>query len=124
MVKILFILKQRQMTYDEHCNASQYSYGLSTGLKNSVTFVVNMLNRAGIESKLETAVDNNCIDRMVKAYKPTHVVIEAYWVVPEKFDILQKLHPKVKWIIRNHSEMPFLSNEGSAIGWTLEYVKR
>lgn len=82
-----------------------------------------MLNHAGIEAKMETAIDNNCIDRMVKAYKPTHVVIEAYWVVPEKFEILSKLHPKVKWIIRNHSEMPFLSMEGSAIQWTLAYAK-
>lgn len=85
--------------------------------------VVEMLNAQGIEAKLEIAVDNNSIDRMVREYRPTHVIIEAFWVVPEKFEILHKLHPHVQWIIRNHSEMPFLATEGSATGWMLEYIK-
>jgi glycosyltransferase involved in cell wall biosynthesis len=83
-----------------------------------------MLNDNGIDSKLVHVVDNNFIDREVKAYKPTHVIIEAYWVVPEKFDILQKLHPGVKWIVRDHSKSEFLSNEGMAFGWTLDYLAR
>lgn len=130
--KILFILKKRQQTYDEGANLASdpdkknnpYYNGISTGLKNSVKFVVKMLNDAGIEAAMEIAIDNNCIDRLVKNYKPTHVVIEAFWVVPSKFDVLSKLHPTVKWIVRNHSELPFLSTEGSATGWMLEYVSK
>lgn len=120
MSKILFILKHRDALYSDE----NYSKGgLSSGLLNSASFVIDMLNEINIECKLVQVIDNNCIDKEVTLYKPTHVVCEAYWVVPEKFAILTKLHPDVEWIIRNHSEMPFLANEGMAINWTLEYLK-
>jgi hypothetical protein len=35
--------------------------------------------------------------------------------------VLQKLHPDVKWIIRLHSEMPFMAGEGMAMDWIGEY---
>jgi hypothetical protein len=82
----------------------------------------DMLVAAGIDSQLEVATDNNCIDRFVKQHNPTHVIIEALWVVPTKFDILTKLHPHVKWIIRLHSEMPFIASEGIAMDWIADYV--
>jgi hypothetical protein len=82
-----------------------------------------MANYSGIESRLEIATDNNCIDRLVNENKPTHVIIEALWVVPEKFSVLQKLHPDVTWIIRLHSEMPFMAGEGMAMDWIGDYSK-
>jgi len=118
--KILFICKKRHyMKTDDGIKGKL----TSSGLLNSAGFVVDMLNRNGIDSKLVDVVDNNCIDREVTQYKPTHVIIEALWVVPEKFKILTKLHPKVKWIIRLHSNIPFLSNEGIAFKWLSEYIK-
>ena len=131
MAKLLFILKRREMTSEEDkmlltgdTPASPYfKYCLSSGLRNSATFVVDMLNEAGVEAKLVEVVDNNCIDKEVFDYKPTHVIIEAFWVVPEKFAELTKLHPKVEWIIRNHSELPFLANEGIAVDWALQYLR-
>ena len=36
---------------------------------------------------------------------------------------LIKLHPKVKWVIRVHSEIPFLANEGNSVGWLYQYTK-
>jgi glycosyltransferase involved in cell wall biosynthesis len=91
--------------------------------------IKTMLDRFGIDgkactTKLVQVIDNNDIDREVTDFRPTIVVVEAFWVVPEKFDVLTKLHPHVKWLIRGHSNMPFLAMEGSAIGWTGEYVKR
>ena len=83
----------------------------------------DMLNKNGIESILEVAIDNNCIDRLVTLHQPTHVIIEALWVVPSKFTILTKLHPNVKWIIRLHSEMPFMAGEGIAMDWIGDYAK-
>jgi hypothetical protein len=68
-------------------------------------------------------IDNNGIDREVNLFKPDIVIIEAVWVVPEKFDVLVKLHPNVKWIIRGHSNVPFLAGEGNAINWIIDYVK-
>jgi hypothetical protein len=59
----------------------------------------------------------------VTKFKPTHVIIEALWVVPQKFEVLTKLHPNVQWIIRLHSDISFLANEGIAIEWIYEYLK-
>ena len=102
--RVLFILKRRQ-----DYNAIVHSHvGLSTGLYNSAKFMDDMLQANGVERKLVVVADNNCIDREVTQYKPTHVIIEALWVVPQKFTVLQKLHPNVKWIIRVHSEIPFI----------------
>jgi hypothetical protein len=89
---------------------------------NSVRFVVDMLAGEGIEVKQVEVVDNNCIHREVAKFKPTHVFIEALWVVPEKFDVLHALNPEVNWIIRGHSEIPFLAVEGIAMDWCIRYV--
>lgn len=124
-LKVLSVIKYRQ-TYD---SKDTYSHGggMSSGLLNSAQMVVNMLNDLGIngeecEAKLAEVIDNNCIDKHVFAFKPDVVIIEAVWVVPEKFDVLVKLHPKVKWIIRNHSNIPFLAQEGQAMGWLEKYI--
>ena len=115
--RVIFILKRR-----EDYNAITHSHiGLSTGLYNSANFMNEMLNSMHIESKLVVVPDNNHIDREVTKHKPTHVIIEALWVVPQKFNILKKLHPKVKWIIRLHSEMPFMAGEGMAMDWIGDY---
>jgi hypothetical protein len=81
------------------------------------------LTELGIENKVVQVIDNNFIDREVHQYRPTHVFIEAFWVVPSKFDILKKLHPTVKWIVRNHSKMDFLAHEGGMMGWAIDYLK-
>ena len=120
--KLLFILKKRQKLDTK----SEIYVGLSTGLYNSVKFIHDMLGDIGsdiIESKMYIANDNNDIDREVTKYKPTHVIIEALWVVPDKFKILEKLHPRVKWIIRLHSELPFIAGEGIAMKLIGDYCK-
>jgi hypothetical protein len=119
MARILFILKRRP-DYNQQIHNH---VGLSTGLYNSVRFMDTMLQEAGVESKMFVAIDNNCIDREVRAFKPTHVVIEALWVVPTKFVVLSKLHPNVTWIIRLHSEMPFIASEGIAMDWLGDYAR-
>lgn len=117
--KILFICKLR------HSYGGTHSYGIgnSSGLFNSAKFVSDMLNENDVESKIVEVTDNNSIDKEVSSYQPTHAIIEALWIVPEKFEILTKLHPNVKWIIRVHSEIPFLANEGIAIEWISKYIK-
>lgn len=110
-MKILFVLKAR-----EDGSQVPYSY-FSSGLYWSARFVVDMLARTGVDSKLVQVNDNNDIDREVSQFRPDVVVIEALWVVPEKFDVLKKLHPRVRWVVRLHSNLPFLANEGIAIRW-------
>jgi len=111
MVRVLFICKRRPD-----------GYGASYGLLNSCRFLCNALHRLGVEAKLVEAIDNNYIDKEVYQYKPTHVFIEALWVVPEKFEVLIPLHPTVEWYVRLHSNSPFLANEGVAIDWIKRYA--
>lgn len=121
--RVLFILKQRQHGAYGTWNYSAEGCNLPSGLSVSAGQIVHALNDLDIDSRIVQVVDNNCIDREVTRFKPTHVVIEAFWVVPEKFEILKKLHPKVKWIIRNHSKCDFLSHEGGMVGWAIDYIR-
>jgi hypothetical protein len=112
--RFLFIIKERSV------------YGTKTkayGLFNSCKFVCNRLNKIGIEANVIQVIDNNCIDKYVTQYQPTHCFIEALWVVPSKFEVLAKLHPNVKWVIRLHSMVPFLTSEGMAFEWLNEYME-
>ena len=114
--RVLFITKKGLS-----CSGS-YSYN-SSGLFNSAEAVVRMLIDHGVEAKVAIVRDNNDIDREVSRYKPEVVVVEALWVVPEKFEILSRLHPEVQWVVRIHSDIPFLAQEGIAVRWIREYVK-
>lgn len=134
--RVLFILKKRGTSYGPgsgcystctpkcECINKGQKVLKSSGLLNSARFVQEMLLESGIESKLVEVIDNNGIDREVTLFKPTHVVIEALWVVPEKFDVLRKLHPNVVWVIRSHSETPFLAGEGISVEWFFKYLKQ
>jgi glycosyltransferase involved in cell wall biosynthesis len=82
-----------------------------------------MLKETDVVAKIADVVDNNDIDREVTQFKPNIVIIEALWVIPSKFNILVKLHPTVRWVIRLHSEIPFLANEGIAFEWLFDYCK-
>lgn len=123
--RVLFILKKR--SYDcywgEVETPTDPAKLRSSGLSNSATFVHDMLLSCGVNSKLVQVLDNNCIDREVALFNPDIVIIEAMWVVPEKFKVLRRLHPRVKWVIRNHSNWPFASNEGNLIDWSLKYMR-
>ena len=117
--RVLFILKKRE---DYGSKLYPYVQGLSTGLLNSAGFMNDMLTPLKITSDMVVVNDDNDIDREVTKYKPTHVIIESLWVVPKKFDELSKLHPNVIWIIRIHSNSPFLAGEGIAIKWISSYL--
>lgn len=120
--RVLFILKHRQSGPPGAWNHAPEGQLLTSGLYISASQMKLALDELGHETKLVHVVDNNAIDREVHQYRPTHVIIEAFWVVPDKFDILRKLHPKVQWIIRNHSKTDFLGHEGAKIGWAIDYL--
>lgn len=118
-ISCLFICKQSEQEESTfHGYFRKYS-GLFISARLVSTMIEEELN---ISSATIVAKDNNDIDRLVTKHKPTHVFIEAYWVVPEKFEILAKLHPNIKWIIRIHSEIPFIAVEGMSMDWTLRYL--
>jgi len=123
--KCLFILRYRQSgPYGAWNYQSDPDKPLASGLSVSAGQMVEMLLGMNVEAKLVQVIDNNSIDREVTAYKPTHVFIEAFWVVTEKFAVLKKLHPKVTWIVRNHSKLEFLAAEGGVVGWALPYIQQ
>ena len=125
VTKILFILKHREIPTG---NGGGYSHsGFSSGLFNSASMIKEMLDLHGIGNKTIDArvvqvIDNNGIDKEVNLFRPDIVIIEAFWVVPEKFEVLTRLYPKIKWIIRGHSNIPFLASEGNAVSWASKYI--
>lgn len=119
-MKTLFILKKSHH-YHVPPNAVRCPV-FSTGLYTSCRLIVDMLNANGREAALVVVNDNNDIDREVTQYKPDTVIIEALWVVPQKFEILMKLHPRVRWIVRIHSDLPFIAQEGIAMEWIYRYL--
>jgi hypothetical protein len=116
--KLLFLLRQKQ---------GQSLWANSTskkpGLSNSVETLVKALEDAGLDVHLHDVPDYNFIHTALCEIKPDILVMEAYWVKPGKIELLKTLHPNVKWIVRNHSEVPFLAEEGMAGIWNCEYLK-
>ena len=118
--RVLFVLKKRDSSWGQ---TNPYSYN-SSGLLNSAKFVNDMLIHREFESKLVEVIDSNFIDREVFQYNPDIVILEAIWCPPAKLKELVKLnhHKHRKWIVRNHSEFPFLAFEGIAVEWITEYA--
>jgi hypothetical protein len=117
--RVLFVLKNRP-TYGHDKQLPIQS----SGLANSARFVVAMLNQQGYAADLVFVTDGNDIHREAVKFKADLVIIEAFWCPPYKFDDLFAAMPKCKFLIRNHSETPFLANEGMAFGWIVEYFKK
>ena len=123
---VLFICKKRNEYENEYGPASGDSKPhLTFGLHNSANFVKDFLNSHYIESEVVTALDGNSIDRLVTTYDPKVVIIEALWATPDKFRELFQIprHKTRKWIVRLHSRIGFIANEGIAFPWLTEYSK-
>jgi len=120
--KILFILKQRNQIWN---SGDSYAQELSSGLLNSVRIIEHMINSyfGDCNSELVQVVDGNAVDREVSRQQPNLVIIEAIWVTPDKLRELTAKYPQISWVVRLHSEVPFLANEGMALDWISQYVK-
>lgn len=112
--RVLFICKRRTTNYG----------GLtSSGLLNSARMLAKSLAECDVETKVVDVIDGNSIDREVHRWKPTHVVLEAFWCPPYKLAELVRLYPKVRWTVRTHSKTPFIAGEGIAYQWAFEYAR-
>ena len=134
MSKALFLLKLREDYNDDPSYSSasyssdgEYSssYHIATGMYNSAKFVVDVLNSNDRQAGIGIIVDGNSIDSACMAYNPNFVIIEGLWVTPLKLAELMSLkrHAGRTWVVRIHSEIPFLSSEGVAMKWLGEYMK-
>ncbi len=112
--RVLFLVKHRS------------AYGgdapLTSGLYNSARMACDMVRRLGVTAQIEHCIDGDFIEAAVVRFQATHVIIEAFWVTPEKFTELAAVLPDVIFIVRNHSETPFLANEGIAFQWAMAYL--
>jgi len=120
MKKILILLKKSSNYggYDSNIKGTS-----KAGLFNSARLITQAIEEFhGIETHLELCIDGNDIDNKLFKYKPNICIIEAVWVTPTKLKELQLLHPKVDFIIRAHSKIPFLAMEGMALTWLTEYL--
>lgn len=117
-MKILFLLKKQN-------NYGSYSFkGLSSGLYHSAQMTAKQLSlNLKVETKLEICIDGNSIDKELYDYSPDICIIEALWATPKKLEELQNLYSNILFIVRIHSEVPFLANEGIALEWIKEYQK-
>lgn len=122
MSRSLFILKRRE-DYSEDPSYSS-SYQIATGMWNSAQFVVTTLTEAGQVAEVAMVPDANSIDAVVTSFNPDFVFIEGLWVTPAKFAELLAIprHRARRWVVRIHSEIPFLATEGIAMGWTAAYL--
>lgn len=113
--KVLFLLKK-------NLNSGGHFYN-GVGMMNSVKFLLRALKQHKFikEGHAEVCFDGNSVDRFLAIHKPDVCFIEAFWVTPKKLHELQKKYKKIKFIIRVHSNIPFLAHEGVAIEWMKEY---
>jgi hypothetical protein len=89
--------------------------GNTIGLSNSADFLVTGLTTLGYDAKTVRVADGNAVDKQLHAFKPSVCVLEALWVSPTKLVELTRLHSKIAFVVRVHSNIPFLSMEGTAI---------
>jgi glycosyltransferase involved in cell wall biosynthesis len=111
---ILFILKER------FYSPSKTSYGLI----NSAAHVATHLTKDHkYNCKIVSVVDSNNIDKEVHDFKADIVIIEALWVPTYKMRELLALsrHDHVKWVVRVHSDIGYLSAETQALKLVNEY---
>lgn len=120
--RILFVLRNRARPTDPGCYGP--GGGLPSGITVSVQQLIDILRDLWYDVKVVSVDNNNFIHQEVEAYKPTHVLVEGFWVVPEKFQVLQSMHPDVHWVVRCHSNTEFLATEGNVFGWALDYLDR
>jgi hypothetical protein len=99
------------------------AFAYSSGLRNSVMFQASMLVSHGINASVAEVPGPYQIHDQILRFQPTHVIVEAIWVVPTFLAELRKRHPHVRFAVRNHSPTQFLSGEWSGYGFIRDYLK-
>lgn len=114
MKKFLFLLK------DRHYSPAKGSYGLLNSASQVAAYLTEKLNVC----QISTVTDSNGIDKVLHEFNPDVVVIEALWVSAAKLQELMQIHrySHIKWVVRVHSDMGYLSTEGNGIKTINDYV--
>jgi len=114
--KVLLIIRSNKKKTDK-------SISNHNGLSNAAKATIESLLESIINIEQSLVYDNNDIWMECEKHKPNYVVVDGLWVVPEKFEELSELYPNIKWIIRIHSEISFIAQEGIFTDWIYKYLK-
>lgn len=140
---VLFILNKRGYDYGEYgceygcggCGAcanctgkadpspGELPWSRNSGLFNSCAFVVDMLNASGVPARLIQIGNEQEIKNAIALVEPSDVIFEAFFATPKLVNELTLAHPCVRFFVRNHSEVLFLSNDSNAMEWTGGYLR-
>ena len=112
-MKTLFIIKQNK--HFQKATGSKKESGLSHSTE--------VISKSIGDSVVEHIGNVSEIHQLIKKYNPEKVVIEAVWLPAEKFHDLKIVHPRVKWYVHLHSQIPFLAIEGQALGLLMGYIQ-
>jgi hypothetical protein len=119
-ISVLFVLKSRDRSWNPD---NKYSKG-SSGLLNSARFVSDMLINNGMKSEVVIIENNkNHLELKLREFNPDIVILEAIWLSYDNLKILAEnaRHKNRKWVIRCHSEFPFIASEGAILSPFLKY---
>ncbi len=114
--KVLLIIRSNKKKTDK-------SIANHNGLSNAAKATTESLLDSIINIEQSFVFDNNDIWLECEKHKPNYVIIDGLWVVPEKFEELAPLYPHIKWVIRIHSEISFIAQEGIFTDWVYKYLK-
>lgn len=96
---------------------------VGSGLFNAVNQTTNSLIRNGIDAVVVQVGNEVALDAEICRHKPTIVVVQALWLSPEKLKMMKQRHPKIRFAVHLHSNMPFLAIESRAIEYTCLYAR-
>ncbi len=113
--KLLLIVKVNSLSKNKSVNNNALTHAAQSTLDSLSKSDYLLANHWEVE-------DNNGIYLGIHEHQPDYVIIDGLWVVPEKFKELGNLYPKIKWIIRIHSEIPFVAQEGIFSDWLYKYL--
>ena len=97
-------------------------WSTNSGLYNSSAYVVDMLNAAGVAARMIQVDTTAAIDEAILGCDPTDVIFEAFFVTPDTVKALAARYPLIRWWLRNHSEIIFLSHDSHAMDWLAGYL--
>lgn len=126
----LFLLRRKNPYDGDYTATAQLesngtlNYQAASGMWTSAKMVVDTLTTNNIVATQALLNDANEIDAIVVNTNADTIFIEGLWVTPMKFRELLSLprHSGRTWIVRIHSDMPFLASEGVAFDWMFQYV--
>lgn len=135
---VLFFLNKRGYNYGDYgeyscggCGAcancashtlTDVPWSSNSGLFNSCAFVTDMLNASGVAVRMIQVNGEEEISGQILACQPTDVIFEAFFVSPATLNVLTKTYPRVRFFSRNHSEIPFLTQDSNAMSWIAGYL--